>query len=67
MMNYFYAQVYTQIYLFFLTSETFDSSIEKLQSMPAFFEDAMDWGIDASYKAMGFMSLMALAVYLFKK
>jgi hypothetical protein len=66
-MNYFCAQVYAQIHLFLLTSESFNSSIEKLQSMPAFFEDAMDWGIDASYKAMGFMSLMALAIYLFKK
>jgi hypothetical protein len=52
------------IYLF---ADSFDAAIEKLQDAPSFFQDALQWGIDASYVYMGWISLLALLVYFFKK
>ncbi len=45
----------------------FSSGIKAIESMPKFFEDSVNWGLDASYAALGFMCLMSLTVYLFKK
>ncbi len=49
------------------TSPTFQEGISDLEQMPKFFEDALNWGIDASYAAFGFMVLLSLAVKLFSK
>lgn len=47
-------------------SSIFSDSIKTIQSMPEFFDAAVKWGIDASYKAMGFIALMVLILKLFK-
>ena len=49
------------------TSSTFQEGISDIQQMPQFFEDALNWGLDASYAAFGFMVLLSLAVKLFSK
>jgi hypothetical protein len=49
------------------TADTFNESIQQIQALPKFFEDSVNWGIDASYGALGFMCLLALSVQLFKK
>ena len=54
-------------FVFANTSATFQEGIADIQQMPQFFEDALDWGIDASYAAFGFMVLLSLAVKLFSK
>ena len=48
------------------TTQAFQESIDDLQQMPTFFEDAINWGIDASYAGFGFMVLLSLAVKMFK-
>ncbi len=45
---------------------SFSDSIEEIKEMPEFFKEALSWGIEASFKALGFMALMALTIKLFK-
>lgn len=49
------------------TTDNFQETIETIESLPQFFNDSINWGIEASYAALGFMCLMSLTVYLFKK
>ena len=49
------------------TSQVFQESIQDIQKMPDFFNDAINWGIDASYAAFGFIVLLSLAVKMFDK
>lgn len=49
------------------TSSTFQESIEDIQQMPQFFADSINWGIDASYAAFGFVVLLSLAVKMFDR
>ena len=49
------------------SSSNFEETIEAIESLPQFFSDSINWGLDASYTALGFMCLMSLVVYLFKK
>ncbi|MDJ0661496.1 MAG: hypothetical protein QNJ42_18705 [Crocosphaera sp.] len=48
-------------------TDNFEETIEAIESLPQFFADSVNWGIEASYTALGFMCLMSLVVYLFKK
>ncbi len=52
---------------YFLQSDSTAKALEDIQSMPQFFADAINWGIDASYVAVGFMALLALGVSMFKR
>ncbi len=55
---------------YFLTTDTsavFQESIEDIQQMPQFFSDSINWGIDASYAAFGFIVLLSLAVKMFDR
>lgn len=45
---------------------SFSDGIEQIKEMPQFFQEATQWGIDASFKALGFMALMVLTIKLFK-
>lgn len=49
------------------TSSAFQESIEDLEQMPDFFNDSINWGLDASYSAFGFMVLLTLAVKMFNR
>lgn len=54
---------------YFLTThqETYNQAVKDIQSMPQFMGDAVNWGVDASYVAVGFMALLALGVSMFKR
>lgn len=45
----------------------FDETIQTLENAPEYFGDALQWGIDASYVYLAWCSLLALAVYFFKR
>ena len=49
------------------TSSAFQESIEDIQQIPQFFSDSINWGIDASYAAFGFIVLLSLAVKMFDR
>lgn len=51
-------------YYIFLTVQ---DDLSQIEEMPEFFRQAVEWGITASYKVMGFLVLMALSINLFKK
>ena len=57
----------TSYFLTANTSQAFQESIQDIQEMPDFFGDAINWGIDASYAAFGFIVLLSLAVKMFDK
>ena len=48
-------------------AETFTQVIEQINTFPQFFQDALNWGIDASFMAMGFLCVLVLGVSMFKR
>lgn len=56
-------------HLFFLQSgdAEFYQALEDIASLPQFFNDAMNWGIEASEKALGFIAAITLAIKTFKR
>ena len=56
-------------HLFFLQSSDaeFYQALEDIASLPEFFNDAMNWGIEASEKALGFIAAVTLAIKTFKR
>jgi len=63
---YFYDQLLFKLYI--LTSNgSFAENLQKIQEMPTFFQDSINWGLEASYKALGFMAVLVLGLSMFKR
>lgn len=51
--------------LFYILS-AFNENLDEIKSYPDFFQSAIDWGLSTSFKALAWMSAMALLLKLFK-
>lgn len=51
---------------YLITDDSFQNSIQIIEQMPDFFGEKVQWGIDASYKTVGFMAVLVLGVSMFR-